>query len=87
MRELQRPAQHRQIRIEPLARQQRAARRARHAHDALDADVARSHFARQVLQFAPLAGERIAFEEREVGGADALPVCHARQHFGHQATA
>ena len=101
--EFDRPLQHRQVSVKPLARQQRAARRARHTHDTVDHDALGAHGGGQVLQFLALRGVFGAGEEVEVllvdgpqrGSANGRGPVHAaihaaghkRQHFGHQAAA
>ena len=83
--EFNRPLQHRQIGVEPFARQQRAARRAGHAHDTVDADVLGAHGGGQIGEFLALLGVFVAGEEGQVVGADPGLAGHARQHLGHQA--
>ena len=64
--ELQRPLEHRQVGVEPLRGEQRAARRAGDAHDALDFDAARLHFVEKRFQRLALRLVLVAFEERGV---------------------
>ena len=85
--EFQRPLQHRQVRVQPLAGQQGAACRAGHAHHPLHAQpLALDEFA-QTHQFSPLRLVGRIAEEGQVVLAHAVLPDHARQHLGHQAAA
>ena len=81
-----RPLQHRQVGVQPLAGQQRAARRAGDAHDAVHHDALGAHGGGQVLQFLALRRVLGAGEEVEVLLTDGT-AGHQRQHLGHQAAA
>ena len=89
--ELDRPLQHRQVGVEPLAGQQRAAGRAGHAHHAVDLDALGGDGRGQRLQLAALPRVILTRKEGQVGGADRPLLRHApahqRQHLGHETAA
>ena len=80
--------QHREVGVEPLRRQQRAARRAGDAHDALDADALLLRLVDQRLQFARGAARRPApAKSAELVVVERSAAAGARQHLGDQAAA
>ncbi|MDT4869559.1 hypothetical protein FQZ97_1045960 [compost metagenome] len=85
--EFERPLQHRDVGIESLGREQRAARRAGHAHHAFDADAPPLEGRGQVAQRLVLFLVRRVLEGRERTGIQIGLGTQAGQHLGHQSTA
>ena len=85
--ELQPPLQHREVGVEALGGQQRAARRARHAHHALDLQALLLRHRDERLQFGAVHRVGLAVEQRELVGAQRAATAGTRQHLGDQPAA
>ena len=85
LREFERPLQHRQVRIQPVRREQRAAHRTRDAHDPVDGDGFRLDLGGQRLQFREALC--VILEDRLVRRADDRVRADSREHFGHEPAA
>ena len=86
-RQLEAPVEDRQVRVEPLRREQRAARRTADAHDALAADALRLRFLDQRAQVAAVLGVGAAGEQGEHVVAERPAAARAREHLGDQSAA
>ena len=85
--QLEAPLQHREIGVEALARQQRAARRAGDADDALDAQALRLRLLEKRAQDAALVGVGVGGEQGQHFAREGAAAAGARQHFGDEAAA
>ena len=84
VRELERPLEHGQVRVQALGGEQRSARGARHAHHTLHRDAALLHLGHEAAQVALLRRVRRVGERVE---RFHLARAHPRHHLGHQSTA
>ena len=86
-RQLEQPLEHRQIRVEPLGGEQGAARRAGHAHHALDPQLLGGGKLDQLLELGAVRGIVLAGEPGGGVGTQGLGRAGARQCIAHQPAA